>query len=265
MIYINNKEKLDRIKLNKDNFYVVTDFDKTITEGVSVSTWGVMASAENMDDTYSKRRTELYNYYRPIEINNTISEEEKSLEMTNWWNSHINLFYEYGLKESILKDAVIKCNLKYRDGAKEFLRKMNEYNIPVIIISAGIGNVIEEFFKTQNDCYPNIKIISNFIEFENDTIKCLKGKIIHALNKNIVNLDEESKKIIADKENILLMGDAIADLKMISEGDMEKTITVGFLEEKIEENLEFFNKEFDIVITNNSSIEEMEKVLNINF
>ena len=27
MIYINNKEKLDRIKLNKDNFYVVTDFD----------------------------------------------------------------------------------------------------------------------------------------------------------------------------------------------------------------------------------------------
>ena len=61
------------------------------------------------------------------------------------------------------------------------------------------------------------------------------------------------------------MGDAIADLKMISEGDIERTITVGFLEEKIEENLEFFNKEFDIVITNNSSIEEMEKVLNINF
>ena len=51
--------------------------------------------------------------------------------------------------------------MKYRNGAKEFLKKMNEFNVPVIIISAGIGNVIEEFLKLENDYYENIKIISN--------------------------------------------------------------------------------------------------------
>ena len=45
MIYINNEEKLKRINLKKDNFYVVADFDQTITEGSSNSTWGVMANA----------------------------------------------------------------------------------------------------------------------------------------------------------------------------------------------------------------------------
>ena len=265
MVYINNKEKLNKIKLNKDNFYVVADFDRTITEGLSISTCGIMASAENMDSTYSEKRMALYNYYRPIEINNTISEEEKALEMSNWWNAHIKLFYEYKLKEEILKNALLKCKLKYRDGAKEFLKKMNRYNIPVIIISAGIGNVIEEFLKLENDYYPNIKIISNFIEFENGIIKSLKGESIHALNKNIVNLDENSKKLINNKDYILLMGDAIADLKMINQSDIERAITVGFLEEKIDENLEYFNKEFDIVISNNGSFNDLEKNLNINF
>ena len=58
---------------------------------------------------------------------------------------------------------------------KEFLRKMNEMNIPVIIISAGIGNVIEEFLKLENDYYDNIKIISNFIVFENGEFKEIAG------------------------------------------------------------------------------------------
>lgn len=263
MIYINNKEKLDKIKLNKDNFYVVVDFDKTITEGFSNSTWGVMAYAESVGPDYSQRRTALYNHYRPIEIDSTISEEEKSKEMSNWWHSHIALFYEYELKEKSLIEAVSKGGLKYREGAKEFLKKMNDLNVPVIIISAGIGNVIEKFLKDNNDYYKNIKIISNFIVFENGKIKSLSGEPIHALNKNIVKLDEQSKKEIETKDYILLAGDGLADLKMIPEQDIKKAITIGFLDEKIEENLEYFNKEFDIVSTENGSFKEIEEILKI--
>ena len=38
MIYINNEEKIKNISFEKDNFYVVADFDKTLTEGTSNST-----------------------------------------------------------------------------------------------------------------------------------------------------------------------------------------------------------------------------------
>lgn len=263
MIYINNERKVEEIKLTKDNFYVVADFDKTLTEGSSVSTWAVMANANKVGEEYTIKRTALYNKYRPIEIDSTISDEEKSKAMSEWWQAHINLFYEFGLKEQAIKDSLTEGGLNYRVGAKEFLIKMNELGIPVIIISAGIGNVIEEFLNKENDYYPNIKIISNFIEFENGMIKSIKGETIHALNKNIVSLDEESKKLLENRKNILLLGDGLADLKMISEKQKESAITVGFLDEKIEENLKYFNEKFDIVLTSQGTLNDVNNILNI--
>ena len=62
--------------------------------------------------------------------------------------------------------------------------------------------------------YDNIKIVSNFIEFENGNYKQIKGEVIHALNKNIVSLDEKSKELLNGRENILLLGDGLPDLKM---------------------------------------------------
>lgn len=263
MIYINNQEKVNKLKFSNDSFYVVADFDRTLTEGASDSTWGVFANANQVGEEYKIKRTALYKKYRPMEIDPTLSEDEKSKAMTEWWQAHINLFYEYGVKEDAVKNAVAAGNLKYRDGAKEFLKKMNEFNVPVIIISAGIGNVIEEFLKLENDYHENIKIISNFIIFENGEFKEISGEIIHALNKNIVSLDEESKKDLLNRKNILLFGDGFADLKMISEDEKENAITIGFLDEKIDENLELYNKGFDIVLTNESSFNDVNKILKI--
>lgn len=263
MIYINNQEKIDRLNLNANNFYVVADFDRTLTEGASDSTWGIFANANQVGGEYKERRTALYNKYRPIEIDPDISEEEKSKAMTEWWQLHINLFYEYGVKQEAVENAVRLGNMKYREGAKEFLKKMNELNVPVIIISAGIGNVIEEFLKFENDYYKNIKIISNFIVFKNGEFKEIAGDIIHALNKNIVRLDENSKHDLENRKNILLLGDGYADLKMISENDKKNAITVGFLDEKVSENLELYNKGFDIVLTDLGSFNDVNNILKI--
>ncbi len=265
MIYINNQKKIENIKLDKNNFYVVADFDKTLTkcQGGLNTTWGVMANANEVGDDYTKERMALYNHYRPIEIDMTLSDEKKSEEMSNWYKAHINLFYKYGLKEISLINSVRKNGLKYRPGAKEFLRKMKEFDIPIIIISAGIGNVIREFLKDEDDFTENIKIVSNFIHFEKGVIKGIQGDIIHSLNKNIVKLDNTSKEKIKNRKNILLFGDGLADLKMISKEELENTISVGFLEEKVEENLKYYNESFDIVLTNNGTFNDVNKILKI--
>lgn len=263
MIYINNEEKVNTIKLQKNNFYIVADFDKTLTEGSSNSTWGVTANSNAVGEEYTRKRTELYNHYRPIEIDMSLSEEERSKEMSNWWKAHINLFYEFGLKEESIKKSIKEGGLKYREGAKEFLNKMKVLGVPVIIISAGIGNVIEEFLKNENDYYDNIKIVSNFIAFENGLIKEITGGTIHSLNKNIVRLDDESKENLKNRENILLLGDGVGDLKMVSKENIQNTITIGFLDEKIEENLKVYNENFDIVLTNKGTFNEVNKILKI--
>ena len=54
-------------------------------------------------------------------------------------------------------------NIVLRDGFKDFLYGLYMQNIPVVILSAGIGNVILETLKLYNCLYDNIYIVSNFI------------------------------------------------------------------------------------------------------
>lgn len=45
--------------------------------------------------------------------------------------------------------------------------------------------------------------------------------------------------------------------------DKEKTITIGFLDKKIDENLEKYNKNFDIVLSNHGSFEEIKRYIKL--
>ncbi len=56
------------------------------------------------------------------------------------------------------------------------------------------------------------------------------------------------------------MGDLIDDKKMADKNNIDNIVTVGFLNN--EENLELYNKNFDVVLTkNNANFEQIEKLL----
>lgn len=97
----------------------------------------------------------------------------------------MDLLYQYQVTNTKLEEALAKEKLVFRKGAKEFLQKMQAKNIPVIILSAGIGNAIESFLKKEN-CYgENLYIISNFITFQNNKMQKFKAEIIHSMNKTL--------------------------------------------------------------------------------
>ena len=153
--------------------------------------------------------------------------------------------------------------LQYRDGSKEFLKRMNELNIPVIIVSAGVGNIIVEFLKKEEDYYPNIHIISNTVEFEDGVMKGLKGKTIHSLNKDVVHGDDDVLKIINDRKNILLFGDLVADVKMIPKEKEKDALKFGFLDHKIDENLNYYKEVYDVVIRDEGSFKSVLDIIKL--
>lgn len=163
MKYINSN-KLEELKINKDNVYIVIDFDKTITSKNSKDdSWD--ASGKLLEENFKTDMYKLYKTYAPIEIDYKLSFKEKEQYMIEWYSKCMNLYYKYGLTKDKLEQSVKNSNLMFRNGAKEFIKKAKEKEIPIIILSAGIGNVIEQFLKN-NDCYyDNIYIISNFIKF----------------------------------------------------------------------------------------------------
>ena len=71
--------------------------------------------------------------------------------------------------------------------------------------------------------------------------------------------------MIENREYIILLGDRVEDIKMIQQDKLKNTITFGFLDEDkgIEQNLEKYNSNFDVVLTNNSSFEDVIKILKI--
>lgn len=264
MIYINDIRKLKKIDINENNFYVVIDFDRTITSMDSIDSWD--AAGEILPNEFKEELNELYQKYGPIERDYQIEFKEKEKAMIEWYARCMELYYKYDLTKEKLVQSIEKSNLIFRKGVKSFLRDMHNKHIPVIILSAGIGNVIEQFLKI-NNCYTsNIYIISNFIKFNDEgKMKKFDEDMIHSLNKTMKNhLPIKIKEDLDKKTYKLLFGDLIEDTKMVDEEELENTITVCFLNKKTEQNLAKFEENFDIVLTNDDSnfdvIKEVVKI-----
>ena len=225
MIYL-NEEKLNKIKLQEDNFFVAIDFDKTITSRKSSDSWGVCGNI--LGKEFNEKSELLYQKYAPIELNYEISFKEKNKAMEEWYSKNMNLIYDYHLTKSQLEESISNSDIIFRDGAKEFLKEMFQKDIPVIILSAGIGNVIESFLRNNNCYYDNIYIISNFIKFDDDgNMKKLDIELIHTLNKTMKNhIPIEFEEKIKKRKYRLLFGDFIEDKNMVSKNEWDETIFI---------------------------------------
>ena len=78
-MYINESIK-DLLPLKMLNeLYVVAVFDRTITKGNSKTSWSILANSNLVPKSYIEERQELYNYYRPIEI-------DENMDYISRWN-----------------------------------------------------------------------------------------------------------------------------------------------------------------------------------
>ena len=105
---------------------------------------------------------------------------------------------------------VENTKVQFRDGVDEFLEFLFKNNIPLSIVSAGVGNVITELFDQKLKMHPNINIAANFLEFndENSPVN-FKGETIHMFNKSkAITIDENYFKLINHRKNIILLGDS---------------------------------------------------------
>lgn len=252
MKYINNSDKLKKIlnAITAENLSIILDFDKTITSAKSPDSWDVTALLLN--ESCKEKLNQIYAFYAPKELDYTLKYSEKNEFMIEWYTKCMDLYYNCGLTKQKLEKAVEISSLDFRKGAKEFLQRSCTQNIPVIILSAGIGNVIKEFLKSNNCLHENIYIVSNFIEFNSDgTMKKFdNSKMIHTLNKTLKNhLPEDWGKKLTSRKYKLLVGDLCEDENMVPKEDWANTVKVGMLNANIEENLLIYRKTFDIVLT----------------
>ncbi|CAN1258357.1 Cytosolic 5'-nucleotidase 3A, partial [Linum perenne] len=272
------EEKVSAIRLaGPAKLQVIADFDATLTKYLvngrrGESSHGLLRQ-ENPE--YDARRQALYDYYHPLEFSPTIPIDEKTKLMEDWWGQSHNLLIEGGLTYDSIKKSVAASEIAFREGVADLFEYLEERDIPVLIFSAGLADIIEEVLRQKiHRSFKNVRIVSNRMEFDNDgrltSFKgsMVTGKLIHSLNKNEHALDmaaplherlgdssglnDAVSASVRERTNVLLLGDHLGDLRMSDGLDYNTRISIGFLNDNIENNLVGYRKAFDVVYTNDA-------------
>lgn len=181
-----------------------------------------------------------------------MSRDEKLPYMIEWWTKSLDLVVQTQIESTHLKDIVRNSTTHLKNGCKWFFHTLERYEVPLLIFSAGIGNIIEEWIVQECGSYKNMTIISNFMTFDEITnrINGFSGSLIHIFNKNEgVLLDTKHAASILNRPNVILLGDSLGDIEMANGfPNLNHVLKIGFLNDKVEEQLSKYMEAYDIVI-----------------
>lgn len=196
--------------------HVVSDFDLTLTSGKvpgqNLGTWDVMD--ELMPPEGVQKHTEIYQSFRPIEIAGKLT-PEIALEK---WSETLDLITGYRMNMREVEAAFLAV-AQLRDGAKDVFDVCQTEQIPTVVLSSGIRNVITlmaEYYGIQPDF-----ILSNDLttSADGDVTGWESDSLIHMLNKNERG-HQELAMLRAKRPNVLLLGDVPDDTKMVMGDDV---------------------------------------------
>ena len=153
----------------------------------------------------------------------------------------------------------------FRSGYQAFFNLLRTHNIPLVIFSAsGLGyEGIYHGLKSIDFMQNNVHIVSNkFIRNEKGKAIGVHQPIIHSFNKNdtLIHTLPFYPQIV-ERKNVLLLGDSIGDIGMITGFEYNNIIKIGFYNELKADRLQLYREAFDIVITDDGGMEEINEIL----
>ncbi|XP_048101351.1 cytosolic 5'-nucleotidase 3-like isoform X1 [Alosa alosa] len=273
-VRIGNPQKVDQIlngmrQAGPNTVQIISDFDMTLTRfafnGKRCPTChNILDNSKLISEDCKVKLEHLLNTYYPIEIDSTRSVEDKTPYMVEWWTKAHELLVQQKINKDLLAVVVRESDAMLREDYQIFFDHLKERNIPLLIFSAGIGDVLEEVIRQAGVFYPNVKVFSNYMDFdETGTLRAFKGELIHTYNKRegaLLNTGHFQE--LHDRHNVLLLGDSIGDLTM-ADGvqNIENILKIGYLNDKVEERMESYLKSYDVVLVKDETMEVPNGIL----
>lgn len=266
-IIIANPERLAEIKNNlrqagPQAVHILSDFDRTLTyhcQGGQKNSVliAVLQEGNYLPPEYGIKARALYEKYHPLEINPDISLAEKKAAMVEWYGQMFDLMISSGLTKEIVERAVKDCLIKLRDGVEDWLDFIKRLQIPLIIFSSsGLGGeAIGIFLDRLKKHLPDIHVLANsFIWDEIGKATGVNEPLMHPFNKDETLIHNfPFFAVIKNRHNVILLGDSSGDVGMVEGFEYDNLLKIGFLNGRVEENLESFKQVYDVIILGDSS------------
>ena len=170
--------------------------------------------------------------------------------MIDWWRHSFDLVVSTGITRQNVVDIVRHSHTHLKEGCLWFFYTLERCEVPLLIFSAGLGDMIQEWLVQDCGSFKNIKIVSNFMSFSPETkrITGFQATTIHIFNKNeSVLLDTDAESLIKDRPNVILIGDSLGDVDMANGVQSNNILKIGFLNEHVDHLLPKYMDAYDIV------------------
>uniref|UniRef100_A0A8D0XXI1 5'-nucleotidase n=1 Tax=Sus scrofa TaxID=9823 RepID=A0A8D0XXI1_PIG len=224
----------------------------------------ILDNSKIISEECRKELKALLHHYYPIEIDPDRTVKEKLPHMVEWWTKAHDLLCQQKIQKFQIAQVVRESSAMLRDGYKTFFHTLSQNHVPLLIFSAGIGDVLEEIIRQRRVFHPNIHVVSNYMEFDEEGfLKGFKGQLIHTYNKNSSVCENSTFfQQLQGKTNILLLGDSLGDLTM-ADGvpGVENILKIGFLNDKVEEWRERYMDFYDIVLEKDETLDVVNGLL----
>lgn len=247
-----------------ENLIIFSDLDFTLTKAFhdwkkigsiisQIRDWAYISS------DYSQEAKKLYATYQPILDDTSLEQSFRYDKMTERWTKHFDLLIQCGLDQKVMDKIVEERPLYFREKIKDFVTILKNKDIPLVIISASVGYMIEAYMKKENLLSKNTHIVANFFDYNEEwKVVWVKEPIVHSLNKDATVL-HDFYTLDHHRKNVILLGDTIGDVDMVNGYSYDNILKIGFCND--EKNREEYKKYFDVVILNDWDMEFIKELL----
>jgi 5'-nucleotidase len=202
---------------------VIMDFDRTITThwadesrtARGATCHGIVESTRGAG-LLAKCR-ELNERFYPIEVDADTPLAVKIPAMEDWYTSVHNLLIADGLQRADVATSVAAARLRLRRGVPEIFDWCDRHAVPLLVFSAGIGDVLVEVLRQRlpGGLPPCVHVVSNMMRFD-PASGALVGfsDLIHMFNKTAAVLGPAALRALSGRPCVLLAGDSLGDASM---------------------------------------------------
>jgi len=173
---------------------------------------------------------------------------------SDWWTRSHNLMCECGLQREWIPDMIASSGLQCRGKCKELFGLCHSFDVPVMIMSAGLKDLIVEVLTQAGIDTSKVHIVANEMTFDHKTgkLQSVSEPPITSVNKRSISTRQATYFESIQRKHVLIVGDSLGDCDCLETlAGLEEALRIGFFNaRKRADKLKAYEATFDFLVSN---------------
>ena len=246
-------EKLKSLR-SKGKLAVVTDFDRTLTHGTCVECHLLVAHSAKVHESHPETEKDLKMLAEVSFL--PVLDRPEHLREAGWWVNYHDTMKERGIRDHHIENAVgAHDEALFRPGVASFYEACRARDVPFVVVSAGLTNVVHWSFKKEISHLPVPHIVANYLNSDGDVLPDRQPITSSGKQQALSHAPEDLKETLKACPVTLVLGDKPNDSLVACQHPREicpdsdhHILSVGLFNATNKYPLDSFKEVYDVVL-----------------